>query len=306
MKILVSGSHGLVGKALLRSLTDDGHEVVRLVRGEHAFGAPEVEWRPDQGYIDVEHLEGIHAVVHLAGENIASGRWTAEKKRAIRESRVKGTALLSDALARLSQPPSVFLSASAIGYYGDRGDELLIEKSAPGKDFLASVCVEWEAATKPAAEKGIRTVCTRFGIILDANEGALAKMLPPFRMGIGGRIGDGKQWMSWIALDDVVNGLKFLMEDESVHGPVNFVAPNPVRNAEFTKTLGRVLSRPTFFPVPEFGVRLAFGEMADALLLSSQKVEPSILEDKGFLFSWPTLEPALKNLIRPKSAFIRG
>jgi len=297
MKILVSGSHGLVGKALIRGLTSDGHEVVRLVRGERASGSSDVEWRPDEGRIDAQHLEGIQAVVHLAGESIASGRWTAEKKRAIRDSRVKGTALLSEALARLSRPPSAFLSASAIGYYGDREDELLTEKSAPGKDFLSDVCVEWEAATRPAVEKGIRTVCTRFGIILDANEGALAKMLPPFRMGIGGRIGNGKQWMSWIALDDVVNGLKFVMEEESVRGPVNFVAPTPVRNAEFTKTLGRVLSRPTFFPVPEFGVRLAFGEMADALLLSSQKVEPSILRDKGFLFRWPTLEPALRNLI---------
>lgn len=293
MKILVSGSHGLVGKALVRSLMDDGHEVMRLVRGERAFGSPEVEWRPDMGRIDAERLKGIRAVVHLAGESIASGRWTAEKKRTIRDSRVMGTALLSDTLAKLSQPPAVFLSASAIGYYGDRGDELLTEKSAPGKDFLSSVCVEWEAATRPAAEKGIRTVCTRFGIILDPNEGALAKMLTPFRMGIGGRIGDGKQWMSWIALDDVVDGLKFLIEDESVQGPVNFVAPNPVRNAEFTKTLGRVLGRPTFFPVPAFGVRFAFGEMADALLLSSQRVEPSVLEDRGFLFRWPTLEPTL-------------
>ena len=297
MKILVSGSHGLVGKALVRSLMGDGHEVMRLVRGGRTVGSPEVEWQPDKGRIDVEHLEGIHAVVHLAGENIASGRWNAEKKRAIRESRAKGTALLSDALARLSRPPSVFLSASAIGYYGDRDDELLTEKSAPGNDFLSSVCVEWEAATRPAVEKGIRTVCTRFGIILDPNEGALAKMLPPFRMGIGGRIGDGKQWMSWIALDDVVNGLKFLIEAESVQGAVNFVAPNPVRNAEFTKTLGRVLARPTFFPVPAFGVRFAFGEMADALLLSSQRVEPTVLQDKGFLFSWPTLEPALRHLL---------
>ena len=297
MKILVSGSHGLVGKALVRSLTNDGHEVIRLVRGERAPGAPEVQWQPDQGRIDAEHLEGIHAVVHLAGESIASGRWTAEKKRAIRDSRVKGTALLSDALTRLSKPPTVFVSASAIGYYGDRDDELLNEKSASGKDFLASVCTEWEAATSPAAEKGIRTVCARFGIILDTNGGALTKMLPPFRMGIGGRLGDGRQWMSWIALDDVVNGLKFLIEDGAVQGPVNFVAPNPVTNAEFTKTLGRVLSRPTIFPVPKFAVRLAFGEMGDALLLSGQRVEPSVLEDRGFMFSWPTLEPALKHLL---------
>ena len=297
MKILVSGSHCLVGKALVRSLTDDGHEVIRLVRGGRAVGSPEVEWRPDQGLIDVEHLEGIHAVVHLAGESIASGRWTAEKKRIIRDSRVKGTALLSDALARLSRPPSVFLSASAIGYYGDRDDELLTEQSAPGNDFLAGVCVEWEGATKPAIEKGIRTVHTRFGIILDDEGGALGKMLTPFRIGIGGRVGSGRQWMSWIALDDVVNGLKFLMGETSTRGPVNFVAPNPVTNAAFTKTLGSVLSRPTIFPVPEFGARLAFGEMADALLLSSQRVEPGVLKSKGFEFKWTTLEVALREIL---------
>lgn len=298
MKILLSGSHGLVGKALTRSLTDDGHEVVRLVRRERTLGAPEVEWHPEQGRLDAAQLEGIDAAVHLAGENIASGRWTSEKKRAIRESRVKGTALLSDALARLSKPPSVFLSASAIGYYGDRGDELLTEKSAPGKDFLSNVCTDWEAATQPAIEKGIRTVHTRFGIILDPNEGALAKMLPPFRMGIGGRIGDGKQWMSWIALDDVVNGLKFLIEERSTSGPVNFVSPNPVTNAEFTKTLGRALAKPTFFPIPAFGARLVFGEMADALLLASQKVEPAVLKGKGYSFSWPTLSAVLIRAIR--------
>jgi uncharacterized protein (TIGR01777 family) len=297
MKILVSGSHGLVGKALIHSLIGDGHEVVRLVRREQTFGAPEVEWHPNQGRLDAEHLEGFDVVVHLAGENIASGRWTSEKKRAIRESRVKGTMLLSQSLARLSRPPSVFLSASAIGYYGNRGDELLTEESMPGEDFLAGVCVEWEKATQPAVEKGIRTICTRFGIILDANEGALAKMLLPFRICIGGRIGDGKQWMSWIALDDVVNGLKFLMEDKATRGPVNFVAPNAVTNAEFTNTLGRVLSRPTLFPVPAFAARLAFGEMADALLLASQKVEPSVLEDRGFTYYWPSLEPTLRHLL---------
>lgn len=297
MKILVSGSHGLVGKALIHSLTTDSHEVLKLVRRARAVGEPEIEWHPNQGQIDAEHLEGLDVVVHLAGESIASGRWTESKKRAIRESRVKGTSLLSEALARLSRPPSVFLCASAIGFYGDRGDELLTEESAPGEDFLSSVCVEWENATKPAIEKGIRTIHTRFGIILDANGGALAQMLTPFRMGIGGRLGNGKQWMSWIALEDVVNGLKFLIAHKSAHGAVNFVAPNPVTNAEFTKTLGRVLSRPTLFPVPAFGARLAFGELADALLLSSQRVEPSVLEDKGFLFSWPTLEPALRHVL---------
>ncbi|HEY0728289.1 MAG TPA: TIGR01777 family oxidoreductase, partial [Pyrinomonadaceae bacterium] len=208
------------------------------------------------------------------------------------------TTLLSETLAQFSQPPSVFISASAIGYYGDRGDEELTEQSGPGKDFLASVCVEWEASTRAAAEKGIRTVLARFGVILDRNGGALAKMLTPFRMGIGGRIGDGRQWMSWIALDDVINALKFLLLDSAVHGPVNIVAPNPVTNAEFTKTLGRVLSRPTFFPVPAFGARLAFGELADALLLSSQKVEPAVLKDRGFAPYWPRLEPALQHLLQ--------
>jgi uncharacterized protein (TIGR01777 family) len=268
------------------------------VRGEHSFGTPEIGWQPDHGRIDAERLEGVDAVVHLAGENIASGRWTSEKKRAIRDSRVNGTVLLSESLARLSRPPSVFLSASAIGYYGDRGDELLTETSPRGKGFLPDVCINWERATAPAVEKGIRTVYTRFGIILDANEGALAKMLTPFRMGIGGRIGDGRQWMSWIALADVVNALKYLIEDTSTRGPVNFVSPNPVTNAEFTKTLGRVLSRPTLFPVPAFGARLAFGEMADALLLSSQKVEPGVLSDRGFPFTWPTLEPALRHMVK--------
>ncbi|HYV82520.1 MAG TPA: TIGR01777 family oxidoreductase [Pyrinomonadaceae bacterium] len=296
MRILVSGSHGLVGKALINSLTSDGHEIVRLVRGKPS-GATEIEWHPNQEKIDTASLDGIDAAVHLAGESIASGRWTDEKKRAIRDSRVKGTALLSDALARLSRPPSVFVSASAIGYYGNRGDELLTEKSAPGDDFLANVCVEWENATIPTIEKGIRTVHARFGIILDAKEGALAKMLTPFRMGIGGRIGDGKQWMSWIDIEDVVNGLKSLIGDSSVNGPVNFVAPNPVTNAEFTKALGRVLSKPTLIPVPAFGARLAFGEMADALLLSSARVKPGVLEEKGFGFRWPLLDDALRHLL---------
>ncbi|HJU91361.1 MAG TPA: TIGR01777 family oxidoreductase [Pyrinomonadaceae bacterium] len=297
MKILVSGSHGLVGKALLKSLTTDGHEVLRLVRHEPIVGDPEIWWDPSEGRIDAQRLEGHDVVVHLAGESIASGRWTREKKRSILESRVKGTLLLSESLARLSRPPSVFLSASAIGYYGDRDDELLTEESAPGNDFLAGVCKEWEGATAPVVEKGIRTVHTRFGIILDDEGGALAKMLTPFRMGIGGRVGSGKQWMSWIALEDVINGLKFLMRETSTRGPVNFVAPNPVTNAEFTKTLGRVLSKPTIFPIPEFGARLAFGEMADALLLSSQRVEPSVLKNRGFEFRWSTLESALKSIL---------
>src|SRR6185503_1796944 len=286
MKILITGSYGLVGSALIKSLTAGNHEVIRLVRHTRTAGAPEAEWQPDKGLIDKAQLEGLDAVVHLAGENIGEGRWTSEKKRAILDSRIKGTALLSETLASLQRPPGVFLSASAIGYYGNRGDEKLTEGSSPGDDFLANVCKEWEKATQPATEKGIRTVLTRFGIILDEHGGALAKMLTPFRMGIGGRIGDGKQWMSWVALDDVVGALQFVIRDQFVNGPVNFVAPIPVTNAEFTKTLGSVLSRPTFLPVPAFGVRLAFGsEMADSLLLSSQRVEPSVLTARGFGFN---------------------
>lgn len=300
MKILISGSHGLVGQALVKSLIEDGHEVVRLVRRSHNVGALEIEWHPNQGRIDTQRLEGFDAVFHLAGESIASGRWTDEKKRAIRDSRVKGTRLLSETIARLTRPPQVFISASAIGYYGNRGDEELTEASSPGNDFLASVCVEWEEAAQPAAQTGTRTVVTRFGIILDRHGGALAKMLTPFRMGIGGRVGDGRQWMSWIALSDVINALKFLLLDSAVRGPVNIVAPNPVTNAEFTNTLGRVLSRPTLFPVPAFAARLAFGEVADALLLSSQKVNPVVLEDRGFAPYWPTLEPALQHLLQKR------
>lgn len=297
MKILISGSHGLVGSALGKLLSNDGHEVIRLVRRQRQLGEPEIEWYPDKGIIDAQDLEGLDAVVHLAGESIAAGRWTSERKREILESRVKGTALLSETLARLSRPPGVFVSASAIGYYGNRGDELLTEASSPGNDFLAHVCVEWEKATAPAAEKGIRTVLTRFGLILDANGGALERMLTPFRMGIGGRLGNGKQWMSWIALDDVAGAIRAVIRDRFVSGPVNFVSPFPVTNAEFTKTLGSVLQRPTFLPVPAFAVRLAFGEMGDALLLSGQRVEPTVLPARGFSFLLPRLEFALKHIL---------
>jgi len=254
MNILISGSHGLVGTALTQSLEAKGHEISRLVR--YLPSSPsEVEWNPDRYSIAIARLEGFDVVVHLAGESIAEGRWTEEKKRRIRDSRVKGTKLLSDALANLERPPKSLICASAIGYYGYRGDELLTEESASGNDFLANVCIEWEQATQQAAERGIRVVNTRFGIILSKDGGALAKMLTPFRLGIGGRIGSGKQWMSWIALDDVVGAIEFALANESLRGPVNYVAPNPVRNSEFTKILGKVLSRPTLFPIPEFGVR---------------------------------------------------
>ena len=296
MKILISGSHGLVGTSLIKLISPD-HEVYRLVR-HYAESDSEIEWSPDRYSIALARLEGFDAVVHLAGESIAEGRWTEEKKKRIRESRVKGTRLLGDALANLTNPPKTFVCASAIGYYGDRGDEVLTEKSDPGKDFLSEVCVEWEKATALATEKGIRVVNCRLGIVLDKDGGALAKMLPPFRMGVGGKIGSGKQWMSWIALDDVIGGIKFVIANDAIKGPVNFVAPAPVTNAVFTKTLGKILSRPTIFPIPAFGVRLLFGEMADALLLSSQRVESAVLQNGGYLFKYPVLEGALAHTLK--------
>jgi len=262
------------------------------------MGSPEIEWDPTRGVIDRGHLEGLDAVVHLAGESIAEGRWSEEKKRRIRDSRVQGTQLLSAALADLSRPPKSFLCASAIGYYGNRGDEILVETSAQGKDFLSIVCAEWEEATTTASQKGIRVANLRFGIILSAEGGALAKMLTPFRMGIGGRIGDGKQWTSWIAVDDVVGAINFVLAHPSLSGPINFVAPNPVTNAEFTSQLGAALSRPTFFPIPAFGVRLAFGEMGDALLLSSTRVQPERLEQASFGFRYPVLKDALRHALK--------
>jgi uncharacterized protein (TIGR01777 family) len=301
MKILIGGSHGLVGTALIESLEADGHQIFRLVRHAPA-SKTEVEWSPDRYSIALARIEGFDAVVNLAGESIAEGRWTEDKKRRIRESRVKGTKLLGDALANLAVPPKIFVCASAIGYYGNRGDELLTETSAAGDDFLAKVCAEWEDATALATEKGIRVVNARFGVILDTNGGALKKMLPPFRMGVGGKVGSGKQWMSWIALDDVVGGIQFALANDSIKGPVNFVAPVPVTNAEFTKTLGKVLSRPTILPIPAFAIKLLFGEMGEALLLGSQRVAPERLAAAGYEFGYPQLEKALVHILeKPQS-----
>jgi len=299
MKILIGGSHGLVGTALIKSLESQGHEIFRLVR--HAPSSKtEVEWSPDRYSIALARIEGFDAVVNLAGESIAEGRWTDDKKRRIRESRVKGTKLLGDALANLTVPPKTFECASAIGYYGNRGDEILTESSAPGHDFLSKVCREWEEATALATEKGIRVVNARFGIILDTEGGALKKMLPPFRMGVGGKIGSGKQWMSWIALDDVVGALTFALLQDALRGAVNFVAPNPVTNAEFTKALGGVLSRPTIFPIPAFAIKLIFGEMGEVLLLGSERVAPQRLIAEGYEFRYSQLGQALRNILEGK------
>jgi hypothetical protein len=298
MRILVSGSTGLVGSALIPFLAKGGHGAVRLVRQDAAAGGgPAARWDPGAGRIDAAALEGLDAVVHLAGESVASGRWTAAKKERIRRSRVEGTRLLSRTLAGLSRPPRVLACASAIGYYGSRGDEILKEESAPGDDFLAGVCREWEAATEPAAGKGIRVVNLRFGVILSPAGGALAKMLPPFRLGAGGILGDGRQFVSWVAIDDVLGAIQHVLATGSVRGPVNVVSPRPVTNRELTKTLGRVLGRPTILPMPAFAARAVFGEMADALLLASQRVEPKHLVASGYRFRHPDLEGALRHLL---------
>jgi uncharacterized protein len=300
MKVLVTGSSGLIGSALVRSLTSEGHNVLRLVRPESRSsqsGVSEIRWDPAAGEIESSGLEGLEAVVHLAGESIAAGRWTAAQKAKIRDSRIKGTDLLCNTLARLAHPPKVMVSASAIGYYGDRGAESLREESPPGSGFLAEVSRQWEAATAAAAQKGVRVVIPRFGMVLSPAGGALAKMLPPFRMGAGGKLGSGKQYMSWVALDDAVGAIYHTLTGNTLRGPVNVVAPNSVTNLEFTKTLGRVLSRPTLVPVPAFAARLAFGEMADALLLASTRVEPAKLLNTGYRFLYPELEGALRHLL---------
>lgn len=298
MKILVSGATGLVGTALNRSLKEKGHEVARLARSAAKDVATEIYWNPEQGIIDASELEGFDAVVHLAGESIAEGRWTDEKKKRIRQSRTKGTGLLTETLAKLKEKPEVLVSASAVGFYGSRGDEILNEQSASGSDFLAEVCREWELATQPAARAGVRVVNLRFGVILSREGGALPKMLFPFRMGVGGKLGSGKQYMSWITIDDAVEAIEQALTNKMLRGPVNVVAPKAVTNYEFTKTLGRVLSRPTIFPVPAFAARLVFGEMADATLLSSQRVEPRRLKESGFTFKYPELEGALRHVLR--------
>ena len=298
MKVLLSGSSGLVGSALIPVLADGGHQVARLVRSQPRDEVSEVRWDPEAGDIDAAGLKGVEAAVHLAGESIAAGRWTAAKKKRILESRVAGTRLLAEALAGLEQRPKVLVSASAVGYYGDRGEEALTEESGSGSAFfLANVCRQWEAATEPAADAGIRVVSLRFGVILSGAGGALPRLLTPFRMGVGGRLGSGNQFMSWIALDDAVGAILHTMGTESLRGPVNAVAPQAITNREFTKTLGRVLGRPTVFPLPAFAARLAFGEMADELLLASQRVEPAKLLASGYQFRFPELEAALRHLL---------
>jgi uncharacterized protein (TIGR01777 family) len=298
-RILVSGVAGPIGAALLSSFEPEleprGMQIVRLVRRRTKSGA-EVSWNPLTPLSPVK-VSGFDAVVHLAGESIV-GRWTEEKKKAIRESRVQGTRNLAAALAESEAKPSVLVCASAVGFYGTRGDDLLREDSASGRGFLPEVCREWEDACQIATEAGIRTVNIRMGLVLSAKGGALGNMLKPFKLGLGGRMGSGHQWWSWIHVDDVVRGIHHVIRTASLSGPVNFVAPNPARNAEFTKVLASVLGRSAFFPVPEFALRLAFGEMAASeLLLASQRVLPEKLTASGYTFRFRELRAALENLL---------
>jgi uncharacterized protein (TIGR01777 family) len=290
MRVLVTGASGLIGTALVQSLRRDGHEAIALVRRSPPV-AGEVQWNPL--FVNAAPFEGADAVVHLAGESIAGGRWTAERKKKIVESRLVGTQNLAESIAKVTRRPAVLVSASAIGYYGDRGDEVLTESSSSGSGFLAQVASGWEAATEPAARAGVRVVAPRIGVVLAGQGGALPKMALPFRFGLGGRVGSGKQWMSWITLDDLVRLLVYAVTNELIRGPVNAVSPQSVTNAEFTRTLARVLHRPAIFPAPAFAVRLVLGEMADELLLASQRVEPKVAMESGFRFQYPQLETAL-------------
>lgn len=291
-RILVSGSSGPIGTALLPRLAQGDYQVMRLVRA--ASGG--IPWDPAQP-LDPRLVSGFAGVIHLAGEPIV-GRWTEAKKRRIYESRTAGTQNLANALAGAEERPRVLISASAIGFYGSRGDELLCENSASGQDFLSAVCRDWESSTGAALQAGIRTVHARFGLILSRHGGALPKMLTPFRLGLGGRVGNGRQWWSWIHIKDVVEAIVHALENASLQGPVNVVAPAPVRNSRFTKILAELVDRPAWFPIPGFAARLVFGQMADELLLASQRVEAAKLRDHGYRFAYSELPNALEALLR--------
>jgi hypothetical protein len=296
MRIGITGSSGLIGQALLPVLKAAGHEVIPLVRRPPKQG--EVEWDPARLRLNPGDLAGIEGAINLAGENIAT-RWTDENKRKIRESRINGTTLLAETMAALSPRPRVLISVSAVGFYGDRGDEALTEESAAGQGFLPALALAWEASAQPASAAGIRVVVPRMGIVLSQQGGALRKMLPPFKLGVAGRLGSGRQWMSWIAIDDVVAAMLRMLGDDSLRGPVNLTAPTPVRNSEFTTRLGNVLHRPTLFPVPKAALRVLYGkEMPEEALLASARVVPQRLLDTGFQFRYPELEPALKHVLR--------
>lgn len=301
MKILISGASGLVGTHLIPTLKAKGHEVHKLVR-KRPKAADEIRWDAEKGFSigEMDKLKNFDAVIHLAGDNVASENWSDEKKRKIKESRVVGTKVLVDALKDLKNPPKHFISASAIGFYGDRGDEVLTETSAKGEGFLTDVCADWETEIK-RAEAFARVAFLRIGVVLAKDGGALEKMVTPFKFGVGGTVGSGKQWMSWLALDDLIKIFHFVLENAELSGAFNAVAPTAVTNAEFTKTLGKVLSRPTILPVPEFAVKLLFGEMGETLLLESARVYPKKLLDAKFKFDYENLEAAMRHVLENKN-----
>jgi hypothetical protein len=287
----------MVGAALTVALKTEQHEVWYLVRHGRPLKPNEILWDPPSARVDVAALEGFDAVVHLSGASVADGRWTRQRKEVLRSSRIDSTRVLVDSLARLKRPPQVFVTASAVGYYGSRGDEVLVESSSPGRDFLALLARDWEAEANRAAQTGIRTVILRFGVIFARKGGALEQMARPFRFGVGGRIGDGRQWLAWVALDDVTRVIQTAIADSRMSGAYNTVAPEPVRNAEFAKVVGRVLHRPAIFPAPKFALRLALGEMADALLLTSQRAIPERLQELGYKFLFADLEMTLRAML---------
>jgi hypothetical protein len=293
LTVAVTGATGLVGTRLVHDLVAAGARPRRLVRGTPKSAHDEIEWSPESGIVRPEAMQGVDAVVHLAGESIASGRWTAAKKRRIRDSRVVGTTSLARSLAALPQRPTTLVCASAIGFYGDRGETILDERSEPGTGFLPEVCIEWERACEPARAAGIRVVNVRIGVIVSRQGGALASMLLPFKLGVGGKIGSGRQYMSWVSLDDVVGTILHALGHQEIAGPVNAVAPSPVTNAEFTRAMGATLHRPTVLPLPGFAARLALGQMADDLLLASTRVVPRRLEETGYRFVHPDLRGCL-------------
>ena len=297
MRILITGASGLIGTALQRSFDEIGHELLLASRKE-AKDSQHIQWDVEKGFSEPERLEGIDAVVHLAGESVFGLSWSDAKKKAIRDSRVDGTRSVVEAISKLKARPNVLVAASAIGFYGDRGDEEMTESSAAGDTFLAEVSKEWESEARRAEDAGIRTVLLRTGIILSKDGGALGTMLLPFKLGIGGVVGSGKQWMSWISIDDHIRVINYAIENENVRGAVNSVSPNPVTNGEFTKTLGEVLYRPTILPLPSFAVNMVFGEMGDALLLASTRVMPKRLEDAGFEFKYPELKTAIEHAVK--------
>lgn len=291
--VAVTGATGLIGSAFVGRLRAHGHTVRRLVHAPGEAREDDVVWDAERSELPAGALDGVDAVVNLAGAPIAR-RWSAARRQEIRDSRIRGTEKLAHAIAAMTQKPTVLVNGSAVGYYGDRGDEVLSESSTAGHDFLADLCVEWERATGPAADAGVRVVLVRTGVVLSAKGGALAKMLPPFRLGVGGPLGGGEQWMSWISLEDHLHAMEHCLFSDRVRGAVNLVSPNPVRNSHFATTLGRVLSRPALIPVPEVALTLMYGEMARGTILASQRALPDALAASGFDFRHPTLEGAIR------------